>query len=69
MLATVSRSRVSLLVLYGGEAPLSSEEVADISSGGPGQEGTEHPLTHLERRLGELENRGIGEWLNEGMVE
>lgn len=41
--------RVSFLVLHGGEAPLSGQQVADISSGGPGKKSTKHPLAHLER--------------------
>ena len=44
-------SRVPLLVLHGSQAPLGCQEVADVASGGPGQEGAEHALTHLECRL------------------
>ena len=43
--------RVSFLILHGREAPLGSQQVANISSGGPCKKSTEHTLTHLECRL------------------
>ena len=43
--------RVPLLVLYGSEASLCSEEVADVPGRGPCQESVEHSLTDLEGRL------------------